>query len=470
MVVLLFVTFTNCTEDGVFVTEALEHSNTPNFRISNINSKAVLSNDLVSKSLSRFRSKGESMSTNKIIHNSDYGFSIDTDHVKYLENTVTGAHSYNFKITRDTPQTDAVENLVLMSTTVGGYKAYIVNYNLTGEEIDNANEAQMLANTSVYTPIDFDLDAFDPTAAKLTNELVCVEYYEWGSIPNDEGNLNGDTPLFTYGWIQTGQDCFWVYGGGDGDDGSGDGGFSSGPSGNGGGGGYSNNGNNYSDPTYDPSDPDIHGNGGIISVPNDDDPPCEEPSEDLLNQLTTAFGEGNFTLTSNCGTSSGENELPEFDSITEIEAYIESFNNGSFLANTTLLDPSEIQTDIRIDTYPMEYMNFPQGTLIADLIVKLPNDTNGLDHIEVQNAKVTFDGNNTLFDWNFDETYAGNGYQVVINESIDSYRVHMRGVMEYGIFAFGGGLKIKKQIEVIIKYSLASGDMDLNWSRWVHLN
>lgn len=249
-----------------------------------MNEKQIESDVSISYELGKIEEKSQRNAVNKSssreIYNEDYGFTINTDFVKKIEDAETGNHSYNFPIVRDTPATENLENLLLHSNVDGGYDAYIVQYDFTSKEYVNFNGNTVADFNTILTPIDFDTGVFnDGELSKMV--YGCSESWEWVIVDDgDQGDLVGDDDAeqFTMGWAITGISCgYYDDGTGGGGDGSDTGSSSSG------GGGTSGS----QDPNYDPTDPDIHGNGSnnngpVITAPA----PTQNPHITELMALT----------------------------------------------------------------------------------------------------------------------------------------------------------------------------------------
>lgn len=159
-------------------------------------------------------------------YNSAYDFYIDEENGVYSKQE--NNESYTFAVYNDKGN-EKIKNVVFNKTTDGSYDAIIADYNITETELPNLT-AEKVKNTSVkYTDI---------TMAKMAAaELVCIEAQEWQQVENNQGNLVGGSPVFTWQWVTTGSYCFWVgganSGGGGGSDSGNSGTGNSGTSGGG---------------------------------------------------------------------------------------------------------------------------------------------------------------------------------------------------------------------------------------------
>lgn len=204
---------------------------------------------------------------NRYNYNEDLGFYIDTSEANYLE--LEDYHSYSFSIYRSSSSA-TMENLMLSLKADGDYKAIIVSYDITNEELNtlNNNEFIDLEGKITLTSIDF-----ENTSSLLQGRDI---EFEGGLFFNSElgycYNLKYETSQGT-GWIivkEVEVTCPWdepesidagpsTGGGGSGTGGStgsgssgGDGGTTS--SGTGGSGPGGNNGGTSGGNTSDPSE------------------------------------------------------------------------------------------------------------------------------------------------------------------------------------------------------------------------
>lgn len=203
------------------------------------------------------------------------GFIIETDSLRYLENIETGEHSYNFPILRDSKLTDNLENLVLYSNSEGGYDVFLVEYGFNITQNHTIDEVILNASTTKYTPIDFDISTlYDNVFSKSLPEFACVQVWVLTAIPNHQGQLIPEGPLYVSGWVLESSDCAWIGGGvgGGGSSGGSDPGDGSGTSG-----GNSPGGGSLSS-----------GSGSLASTPAI--PSDVQGNSSAANFLITAFG------------------------------------------------------------------------------------------------------------------------------------------------------------------------------------
>lgn len=211
---LLLILFTNCQKDS-----SIEPSITPqqsiqtNFSVKTINLNKIKPNENLSEKINSFKAQRKSSieSQNNIIYNSDYGFSINTDFVKYVENG--NYHSYNFMMTRDNPIDDKLENLVLSLNDAGGYNAYILKYDFTPQEFENLKLDSLKAKTTEYTRINFDpsfLEGETLVSNRVQENSLCIEIWTYVPASPHDGDLHGADCTCSGssgGWVLSSSEC-----------------------------------------------------------------------------------------------------------------------------------------------------------------------------------------------------------------------------------------------------------------------
>ena len=250
--------FTNCEKD---FTHDVEFQKKSRFNVETLNHKQIESNSKIVKKLNEIKPKKIEIDTTnsqlREIYNEQYGFTINTNFVKYLEDTETGNHSYSFPISRHDAIDDKVENLLLHANMENGYDAYIIKYSFTVDEYVNFDENSAINYETNLTPIDYDVSVFNSGEfSKVVYD--CVETWEWSEgIPHD-GLVHGASCTCnpSQGWFLTGISCGYfddVFGEGE------DGTTYNNESGGGGGGTGSPNGPTNPD-NHDPRNP-------VVSAP-----------------------------------------------------------------------------------------------------------------------------------------------------------------------------------------------------------
>lgn len=168
--VVLLLTI-SCTEDlykeDTFTKENLE------FIIKKVNFHEISLNKKLVEKLRKLNSKKEKNKNEngKIVYSSEYNFYLDTDFATYIEDEY-GNHSYTFPIIRDSTQY-LLENLIIRLNTNNSYSAYLIQYNITENELDqieNGNFQGITSNKLILKP--FDLNSFDDNIFAKA-DMVC---------------------------------------------------------------------------------------------------------------------------------------------------------------------------------------------------------------------------------------------------------------------------------------------------------
>ncbi|MCO6174885.1 hypothetical protein NHF50_07480 [Flavobacterium sp. NRK F10] len=215
---LLVLLLTNCEKD---YEESTTNYNltTSRFDIRVLDSEQILSNAKVMDELQKIAGQtkaqatgtGTPIGTSRILYNSTYGFSVNTAYVKYVEDTTTGKHSYNFPLTRDSLVTSHLENLLLSSRSDGSYDAYIVEYGFSKYEYNAVSQTTLNNTTTRYYPIDFDTSVFNSGELnKMVLEYSCVEIWSLEVVPAHQGDNTGGE-LYTEEWVLVSNECTWNY-------------------------------------------------------------------------------------------------------------------------------------------------------------------------------------------------------------------------------------------------------------------
>jgi hypothetical protein len=295
----IFLMALGCEQDDGYIQTQNEEQNGSRYKIEiigkeKVNSNTPLSNKLKSLMPKKVEKKSTSTSGREI-YSSEYGMTVNTDYVKFIEDVTTGYHSYNFPVYLDSLQDGTLRNLILSLNPNGYYDAFIVDYGILISDLTNSNQNIYPTSNATMHSIDFDASAVI-AAKKDYPHYECT--FEWGpehwQHPCYEENAADCITQDLISW-----ECIVVSGGGSGSPGdtSNDGTNSSnGGSGldsntGGGGGGGTQNPEN---PDYDPTDPDVHGNGGqpVLTAPVFEEPEQEEEEDncnDLHEKSTSAF-------------------------------------------------------------------------------------------------------------------------------------------------------------------------------------
>lgn len=284
----------SCNYDDEISTKSTE-SSAENYKLKKVYLKEYSKNTKLFKQINNVKSKNlKSYDSNgKIVYSSDNSFNINTDFATYIENN--GKHSYTFKINRDNPEY-LLENLILNSNDSLGYDAYIVQYDITESEfqlLKNNNFVNLSNKMTLLKLLDSNIvdDIFSKEQTVeiqglCLNSLTVCASGDHFSENGAGGNLSSCTIPHTIVTVYAWSECTISIpiGGGGGSTGGTDGG---------GGGGSPGTGTGS---TYDGSDPNIHGNGGITTFPtidDDDNAPIDHVA--ALNKLTNNKKDGSKT-------------------------------------------------------------------------------------------------------------------------------------------------------------------------------
>ncbi|WP_066225026.1 AHH domain-containing protein [Formosa haliotis] len=264
--------FLGCENEEEPIEQTLEKQS--NYKIEKLSYEDFELNEVATTEFKQLNLKKSTFSRQS--YDSGLGFTVETDSLKYVENTITGVHSYNFPIVRYSLTANNLENLVLQSNTNGGYDAFIVEYGFSINDYNQLNK-QFLGNTTTkYTPIDFDTSILDEHLSRSSSGWACTETWALALVPNNQGDLVGGTELYVWEWVLESRSCTYHGGGPGGGGGAGN----SGPNGPNNGGG-----SNPSNPF--PNDID----DSIITTPTNPDGTSAVPNiltNFLQPELTTA--------------------------------------------------------------------------------------------------------------------------------------------------------------------------------------
>ncbi|AWM15014.1 hypothetical protein DI487_14900 [Flavobacterium sediminis] len=157
----------------------------------------------------------------KIIHDTIYDFTINTDFAVFIDDGLS--QTYTFPVIRDS-QNYTSENLVIKIDSVSTV-AILVDYGVPIDSMKNMSLSEVQQLNERFYLLDLDPALYTNPDAKMEAphyEYVCTDNYVWGVVEYHEGDLTGG-PLYEYGWIYQGASCTMVYvegGGGTGDSGT----------------------------------------------------------------------------------------------------------------------------------------------------------------------------------------------------------------------------------------------------------
>ncbi len=198
MLVALPLLLYNCDEDDFQEEQTIDIEEVaPEISVTIIDLSEIAANTKMLETLEKL-SKANliSKTTNRdTITSNEYGFIIDTDYVKYVENG--NYNSYNFEIIRDSPEDDKLENLFLTLNEDEEYDTFIIKYDFTLEELNSLTQEELDNKTTQYTTIDFDT-SFLNRGNSFRDALECES--EWVWIPCSMGGDHGDGSSCDGGW------------------------------------------------------------------------------------------------------------------------------------------------------------------------------------------------------------------------------------------------------------------------------
>ncbi|MFC5196079.1 hypothetical protein ACFPH8_12120 [Bizionia hallyeonensis] len=190
---LIFLTaLFNCEQDDFIETDN-QNATQSQFKVTNVNKEFVFSNTSISNKLNAINSNTNepiNLEYSREVHNEEHGFTVETENVKFVENTVTGFHSYNFDLKRDNPENDKIENLVFHLNASGTYDAFIVKYGFTKAEYETLDLALLNSLSTKYTAISFDELDFVIESNKMMY-FICTETWLWLDSVDHSGQLHG---------------------------------------------------------------------------------------------------------------------------------------------------------------------------------------------------------------------------------------------------------------------------------------
>lgn len=160
--------------------------------------------------------------TSKLVTDTIFNFSIDTDFCYSIYNPTTKVTSYTFATISENPK---LQNLVVACDSLQVFKTYLMDYDINKNDFTTINPSQ-IPNIEVNCKlINFDATSlFNKCQASM--ELICVE--DWGYVYQDPGpprtgDADGGDVVYVgggYVWVLQSSSCSFVYnegcsGGGD---------------------------------------------------------------------------------------------------------------------------------------------------------------------------------------------------------------------------------------------------------------
>jgi len=137
----------------------------------------------------------------KIVNDSVYNFSINTNFATFIDNGVFS--TYTFEVFRNSSD-NKLENLILKSNNQGGYDCVLIKYDFTKTALEQDDFNPSLYNAPIYTIINFDYNsALSAKCEGSSGTLECGEYWSYvcDGTP-DQGELTGNTNFE--------ENCDWI--------------------------------------------------------------------------------------------------------------------------------------------------------------------------------------------------------------------------------------------------------------------
>lgn len=320
------------------------------FKMRKINQSEIEKNSNVLSKIDKIKNVVKSKNgntNNKTVYSSENNFYIETEQATYIETQDKSYHSYTFSILRDVDN-GLLENLILSLQEDRTYKSFIITYDFAPQEIENLNNGLYLDPSNRFEIVEIDGSNLTPNIFNKTTYVECIigtqTFWECdndvaGHKPGIPGKPACAADGFSY-VIQAQWGTCAVDDGNYGDPDNSDGGGSTN-------GGNTDGGSSdpSSDSNYDPTDPNIHGNGAnnstVLTTPNtpcrtcdilDEGPECQEVLTGSLTALTLTPDEECWLI--NHGIIKAQ-----------LETYYDTFGEVSFLEEAVeFLNTSVVQT------------------------------------------------------------------------------------------------------------------------------
>ena len=468
-ILVILVSFTNCQNDTVTEIqqeEALQKEfpfKTTLLTKQDIEANSKLSNQM--RSLANLQSNSIGKST----YNETYGFTVDTEIVKFIEHTENNSHSYTFPIERENNTGSELENLVFTyDATLDDYTASLVTYHFSAEQKQEMLISGHISSSSYnmsYEPISVNIDDVMTKSSLLlpcttnftvyhltpdTNETFLYSS-TIGNVHNEcqHEDANGDTTCTTYTTVSI--DC---------PDGGSEGVQTGNPSDptNGGGG-------NQNDENTPPDDTDNTNDNHHDIVTS---PITKDKLQEITQIMNEAVGEGNWVINEN-------EELPEdapnFESVEDAEAFFDSLTNSNFEFESSEEDE---QGNGIWEHHIMTFGSSPPANIKASVKRKIypPGTLTIIQPSDILGVRTRLVGNTTIYNWtqlddeNISEAYSSPS--VEINTQHNSLVIKVNAEMEYTTGVTGVSVTSVRSVIVEINYNLATGTLDPHFSHWYY--
>nr|WP_321221611.1 hypothetical protein [uncultured Psychroserpens sp.] len=207
LLLITVLTFTNCQKEELFVepeqssNELLFHKTRYAFS-DEINQNKLLSETLCGLKEKPLKSKNDPV--NRLIYNSNYDFTVETDFAKYIESIDGTYHSYTFPIITADAEDTSLDNLVLFSENGSDYSAKLIKYNLTEDQLNQLTNFDHIDSNLEMEVVDLEgdfneyLGRLDENSCEneirvhhLTPDGQSFEFGE-GSVCHHQGEMGDD--------------------------------------------------------------------------------------------------------------------------------------------------------------------------------------------------------------------------------------------------------------------------------------
>lgn len=144
---------------------------------------------------------------NKIITDTIYNFTINTDEAIYIEKG--DAHSFTFPINR-VGNYGKLENLLVSKNKEGAYDTFLVQYDFSATELETMTKEKLQTYSTKFTYFDYDSNTLLNNKTGAFSVYMCVE--TWTGVEHEtyEGNYDGDAVDTEIIWTNTSSVCSWV--------------------------------------------------------------------------------------------------------------------------------------------------------------------------------------------------------------------------------------------------------------------
>lgn len=318
----------NCQKEDDATTQSQSSFKTldKNLQITRLYEADINKNSQLLRGIDVVENKMKEGIANRDIYNATYDFTINTTYAKVINDGTT--RTYTFGVYRD-EDNGLLENLFMVEKDDGTFDVSLVQYDLTPLEIEALNNREIVDVEGKIAFVALDDISGDVLGKYYYNGNCYENYYvyqsgnscasgnhnwEDGDACDYWGDVNQMATSGGYVLTPTIVPC---------DDSTGGGSSDTGGSPNG------DNPNNTNPNGGSGSGPsDSNGSTSPVTCTRDcigDVDECPQPSTEILAELESTFGSGNFEV--ECNFSGDFPEALTFDTLEELQAFRESFNN-----------------------------------------------------------------------------------------------------------------------------------------------